>query len=159
MKSLFALLFLIAVPGLNQRDNLITLSDAEKIFGESAKVLENLTENTDNVKVRKTTFRANNNDPVKGGTINLYFMYEEYKYDSSAKRVYNDIKVSNQTHEGFELLKGVGDEAYYHTDKTNFYFILARKGVKMIRMKLNRVTSKSSEAEFKKISERIVSNL
>jgi len=158
MKSLLALLFLLA-PGLNQQDNLITLSDAEKIFGESGKVFENLTENTDNVKVRKTTFRANSNDPVKGGTINLYYMYEEYKYDSSAKRVYNDIMVSNQTHEGFEPLKGIGDEAYYHTDKENFYFILARKGVKMIRMKLNRVTSKSNESEFKKISQRIVAKM
>jgi len=158
MKSIIGLL-LLGYPFTIQDTSLLTLKDAEKIFGEPGKVVENITETNNNVKVYKTAYRANEKDAKSGREINLYFMYEVYKYDSSAKRVYSDIKTSNQTHEGFQIWNGVGDEAYYHTDGTNFYFVLARKGTKMIRMKLNKVTEKSSEAEFKKISERIVSKL
>jgi len=158
MKSIIGLLLLV-YPFTIQDASLLTLKDAEKIFGEPGKVVENITETKDDVKVYKTAYRANEKDAKSGREINLYFMYEEYKYDSSAKRVYSDIKTSNQTHEGFQIWNGVGDEAYYHTDGTNFYFVLARKGTKMIRMKLNKVTEKSSEAEFKKISERIVTKL
>ena len=139
--------------------DLLSLADAEKIIGESCKRTENKIEDQPNVKVTKTTYKADAKDPKTGREINLYFMYEEYKYDSSAKRVYNEIKTSNQTHEGFQVLKGIGDEAYYHTDGNNFYFILARKGGKMMRMKLNKVTEKSSENEFKKISEKIVAKM
>ena len=158
MKFLIGLL-LAVYPFATQDASLLTLKDAEKIFGEQGKQVENITESRDNVKVFKTAYRANEKDAKSGREINLYFMYEEYKFDSSAMRVYSEIKTSNQTHEGFQIWNGIGDEAYYHTDGANFYFVLARKGSKMIRMKLNRVTSKSSEAEFKKISERIVEKL
>ena len=165
MKSIIAALLLTSLVGFNQSVNiksdedLLSLKDAEKIFGESGKKTESITESKDNLKIHKTAYRADAKDPKSGREVNLYFMYEEYKYDSAAKRVYNEIKTGNQTHEGFQVWKGIGDEAYYHTDGTNFYFVLARKGPKMIRMKLNKVTSKSSEAEFKKISEKIVSKL
>ena len=165
MKSIIAVLILTTLVGFNQSTNtisdeaLLSLKDAEKIFGESGKKTEGITETKDNLKIYKTTYRADANDPKSGREVNLYFMYEEYKYDSAAKRVYNEIKTSNQTHQGFQVWKGIGDEAYYHSDGANFYFVLARKGPRMIRMKLNKVTSKSNETEFKKISERIVKGL
>ena len=49
---------------------------------------------------------------------------------------------------GIKTLKNMGDEAYFHTDNQNFYFIMARKGNRMIRMKVNKVTSKTSLEQF-----------
>jgi len=48
-----------------------------------------------------------------------------------------------------------GNEAYYQTDQTGFYFFLVRKNQKM----LNKVTSHSSVTEFKKAARRIVDKL
>jgi hypothetical protein len=53
----------------------------------------------------------------------------------------------------------LGSEAYYHTDGTAFYFFLVRKEEKMFRMKLNKVTSHSSETEFKGVAKKIADSM
>ena len=56
-------------------------------------------------------------------------------------------------------MPGLGDEAYYHSDGENFYFFLVRKKEKMLRLKVNKVTSHSSEAEFKAVTRLIVDTI
>jgi hypothetical protein len=138
--------------------NLLTLPDAEKILGEKAHITDSGWTNEKEVTVYKSTYTANAKEPESGKTGNIYFMYEEYNTSSSAGEVYTSIKKSNENH-GIQSLNGLGDEAYYHTDGENFYFILARKGGKMIRMKVNKVTLNSSEKEFKQVAGEIVGSL
>jgi hypothetical protein len=139
---------------------IFTLSDAEKILGEPAHL-------TDSVSATKgqwiyqfnSTYTANSADTKSGKTGNIYFMFEEYHGTVSAKEVYSSIKKSNEDHEGIETLTGYGDEAYFHTDNENFYFILVRKKNLLFRLKVNKITSKTSIEEFKTISKRIANNL
>jgi len=48
---------------------------------------------------------------------------------------------------------------YYHSDGENFYFILARKNDKMLRMKLSKITSKTSETQFKEVAKKLIDKL
>jgi len=86
-------------------------------------------------------------------------MYEVYASVTAAENAYTSIYQANSGHEGVEIVPGLGDEAYYHSDGTNFYFSLVRKNEKMLRLKLNKVTSHSSGAEFKDVTRLLVDKI
>jgi len=152
-------------PGIIQTDSnaiaarVLTLSYAEKIMGESAK----LTSNTSATKVDtleyKCDYTAIAEDKVSRKTGKLYFMYEVYANVAAAKNAYTAIYEANRHNQGANVASGLGDEAYYHSDGTNFYFCLVRKGEKMFRMKVNKVTMHTSEREFKEVTKRIADSL
>ncbi|HEY6977595.1 MAG TPA: hypothetical protein VH396_14960, partial [Chitinophagaceae bacterium] len=138
---------------------LLTLSDAEKIMGEPAELTCNtFIKKTDTLEYR-CDYTAHLQDTITGKTGKLYFMYEVYADVAAAQNAYTAIYKANSGHEGVEIVTGLGDEAYYHSDGTNFYFFLVRKSEKMFRMKLNKVTSHSSEVKFKEVSGLIVDKL
>jgi hypothetical protein len=86
-------------------------------------------------------------------------MYEVYTTVAAAKNAYTFIYEGNRRHEGVEIVTGLGDEAYYHTDGKAFYFFLVRKNEKMYRIKLNKLTSHSSEAAFKDVARLIADRI
>ena len=98
-------------------------------------------------------------DAKTGKTGKLYFMYEIYNGTSSAASSYKAIYEANRIHEGVEVVKDLGSEAYYHTDGTGFYFYLVRKNEKMFRLKLNKITSHSSALQFKTVTKQIADKL
>jgi hypothetical protein len=134
------------------------LADAEIILGERAVITDSSSSNDGSVEIHKFTFTAQDTDQVTRKLGNLYYMSERYTDERDADRVYDGIRSANQ-HLGISDMPGVGDEAYYHTDNTNFYFVMARKGTKTIRMKVNKTTSKTSPAALKEIAARIVSEM
>jgi hypothetical protein len=132
-----------------------TLADAEKILGEKAHVNESKTTNKDGIAVYQSAYVADALDPVTGKTGNIYFMMEEYPEAKAAGEVYHSIMEANRPN-GINELQGLGDEAYFHSDNTNFLFILARKGNKMIRMKVNKTTSHTSREAFDNTAKKII---
>jgi hypothetical protein len=137
---------------------LLSLNDAEKIIGVPAHLKDSASIIKDNVTIFNSTFTANAWEKSTGKTANIYFMYEQYPFDTAAKRVFTSIKRSNQNH-GIKVLHDLGDEAYFHSDNQNFYFIMVRKGSKMIRMKVNKITSSTSLDSFYLIANKITSSL
>ena len=132
-----------------------TESDAERILGEKA----HLTDSSSTIKKDtlecKSAYTANSKDQKTGKTGVVYFMIEQYSQVSSAKNAYNSIRVANENHEGVKILQGIGDDAYFHSDGQNFYFILVRKRSKMFRIKVNKITGKTSLNEFNLIAKNI----
>lgn len=139
--------------------DLFTLSDAEKILGEKAHLTDSASAIEGDVAIYKCTYIANSKDPKTGKTGAIYVMFEEYAQVSSAKKVYSSIKTSNENHEGVKALHDLADEAYFHSDGKNFYFILVRKGRKMLRMKVNKTTSTTSLDQFNLIAKNITAAL
>jgi hypothetical protein len=138
---------------------LLTLSSAEGIMGEAAELSCNtFTKKTDTLEY-KCDYTALSQDANTGKTGKLYFMYEIYASVAAAENAYTAIYQANSGHEGIEIVSGLGDEAYYHSDGKNFYFFLVRKNEKMFRMKLNKVTSHSSEVNFKEVTRHIVDKI
>lgn len=85
-------------------------------------------------------------------------MIEDYAEIESAKKTYSGIMESNRKN-GINELKDLGDEAYFHTDNKNFYFILVRKGTKVLRMKVNKITNTTSREAFDSVANKITAAL
>ncbi len=153
------------VPCIIQTDSdaiaprLLTLSYAEKIMGEPAELTCNTFIKKGDTLEYKCDYTAISQDEITGKTGKLYFMYEVYASVTAAENAYTSIYQANSGHEGVEIVTGLGDEAYYHSDGTAFYFFLVRKNEKMFRLKLNKVTSHSSEANFKEVAKLIADEL
>jgi hypothetical protein len=133
------------------------LNDAEKILGEPAVITENNTSTQANIKATRLTYKAQSSQTEKTG--GLYLLLEEYKLITDAKTKYAFIQASNENNAGFKPLKDVGDEAYFHSDGENFYFIMARKGTKVVTMKVNKITKTTSQDAFTETAKGIVSRL
>ena len=167
MKHLYWLLIMAAVLLSCQPSNagsknkqkqgaqVFTLADAEKILGEKAHMNGGKTTNNDGIAVYQSAYVADAVDQATGKTGNIYFMMEEYPEATAAGKVYNSIMEANRPN-GINELQGLGDEAYFHSDNTNFLFILARKGNKMIRMKVNKITSNTSREAFDNTARKII---
>ena len=143
-------------PDINR---LFTKSDAEKILGEPAHLTDSSFSVSRDTTEFRCTYTANAADLKTGKTGNIYFLSEHYTSISIAKTVYSFIKKGNENHEGVKVIHDLGDEAYFHSDGENFYFILVRKGQKMIRMKVNKTTSTTSESEFNRVAREITKML
>lgn len=140
-------------------NNFFTLSDAEKILGEPAHLTDSTMKIEGDASTYSCAYAANSKDKKTGKTGAIYFMFEQYAQVASAQKVYSSIKTANEGHEGIKELQDLGDEAYFHSDGENFYFILVRKGDKMFRMKVNKITSATSLDEFNLIAKNITAAL
>ena len=132
------------------RSRTLTLEDAGKILGEPAHS-GNTSTTTGNVIMHHFEYLANVKDEKSGKTGALYFLLEEYQDTVAAHKRYDFIKKANEKNAGVETLKELGDEAYYHSDGQNFYFVMVRKGNNVFNMKVNKITSHTSLEQFKHI--------
>ncbi|HLF64274.1 MAG TPA: hypothetical protein VI603_11000 [Saprospiraceae bacterium] len=139
--------------------NFFTLANAEKILGQQAHLSDSASIVEAEVSTFKCSFTANAEDEKTGKTGNIYLMLEQYAQVSSAQKVYSSIKASNADHAGVKELHDLGDEAYFHSDGENFLFILARKGERLLRMKVNKITSTTSVSEFNQLAAEIFDHL
>ena len=150
---------------------LFTLADAEKIMGEPGRLVDSETvaagrgresSPKDSVfHIKKTAsfygcaYEANKKDEKTGRTGKVYFLVEEYPTISSASAVYSYYKRSNEHHDGFKELQ-LGDEAWYGNSPL---FVYVRKKNKLMIMKVNGMTSKTSSEGFDQVIKNIAANL
>jgi len=85
----------------------------------------------------------------------VYFVFEDYPEISGAQKKYSSTKKANEHSDGVKVLEHLCDEAYFHSDGDNFYFVMARKGDKVFVLKLNKITSTTSLDEFNRIAKKI----
>ena len=160
------------LPSSIHRSNLFTLSDAEKILGEPA----HITDSTSKIKgedvkyidsmsiikkdasIFSCSYMSNSKDIKTEKTGTVYFLCEQYPQVSLAQKVYSFYKTANENN-GIEILHNIGDEAYFHSDKQNFYFIMVRKDKIVFNMKVNKITSKTSLEEFNLLAKKITDAL
>lgn len=139
--------------------NLLTVSDAEKILGEQSHLVDSSSTFEGRVAMYHCSFMADSKDEKSGKTGAIYFLSEYYSEVSTAKKKYSFIFNANKNNEGIKVLNGIGDEAYFHSDGQNFYFVMVRKETKVFNMKVNKITSKTSLDEFNLIANKITASL
>ena len=164
-------------PGVNHLSitsdptTLFTLADAEKIMGEPGRLVDSETvaagkgresSPKDSVfHIKKTAsfygcaYEATKKDEKTGKTGKVYFLVEEYPTTSSASAVYSYYKRSNEHHDGFKELQ-LGDEAWYGNSPL---FVYVRKKNKLMIMKVNGMTSKTSSDGFNQVIKNIAAKL
>jgi hypothetical protein len=159
MKSLI-LLILFPFLHFSKTENLafgghkLTIQEAERILGESCqlKESESIAENGGH-KFKSTHLGNFSNEKTNHA---LYFVFESYRDESSAKKTFETFRLSNQSFEGFETIENIGNEAFFHTDRENFGLLIARKGNEIIRLKVNKLNPKTSIIELKKVAADII---
>ncbi len=145
-----AMIIFLIVGLLTGDSDCLSQSSAEKILGQSAALTDHTTESKNNITTHKCTYKASVEDPKTHKTGNVYYMYEEYSDAAAAHKVYADIVSGNSSMTGQRQLTDLGEEAWLHTDSQNFHLIIFRKNNKMVRIKVNKVTSLTSLDEMKK---------
>jgi hypothetical protein len=138
---------------------LLTLVDAERILGEQAAMTDSSSTTKDGLLKYGCTYTGKVKDQKSGKLGAIYFLYAHYPEISAAQKKYVSIKKANENSEGVKVLEHFGDEAYFHSDGENFYFIMARKGDKVFIIKLNKITSKTSLDEFNNIAKKVCDSL
>lgn len=135
-------------PTKNHSDEIcIANTDAEKILGFPARQTESTIVSENNVLQHKCSWKATQEDL----NTNLYYIDEQHDNAESAHKVFEDIVVSNRNNPGHSR-PDIGDEAWLHSDGTNFCLLMVRKGNKIIRMKVNRLTEETSVDEMKRVA-------
>lgn len=134
-------------------------ADAEKILGEAARLAESSSEGRDGVERGKCTFTAVGGDSKSDRAGTLYYLFERYRAVKAAQEAYAAIVKSNKSMPGLRKIDGLGDEAFFHSDEANFVMIIFRKGDKMVRLKVNKMTATTSVIELERVSARIASRL
>lgn len=137
----------------------LTSTDAEKILGASVELVESKQSDSTTEKRFGCTYRRLEKDKLTGREVNLFLTIIESPTNEKAKQLYDEIWNSNKNHQGVEVLNGIGDEAYSHSDKPNFHFVMVRKGSFTIRMKVNKAVETTSFDELKAIAKRVVAEI
>src|SRR5688572_8372176 len=107
-----------------QAARLFTLLDAQQVLGEAAHLSDSATIAIRDTFRFKCTYTANNKEQQRGKTVNVYFMYEHFTDEATAKNLYTLFKTSNQNARGMKALDSVGDEAFFQSDGHNFALII-----------------------------------
>jgi hypothetical protein len=147
------------IPKSINSGNLLTASDAEKILGQMVHLTDSSSLDKVGISQYLCSYTADFKDLKTGKTGAVYFLYEQFAEIASAKNKYKTIKTANENHEGIKILNDLGDEAYFHSDGVNFYFIMVRKGDKVFNIKVNKITSNTSLDMFNLIAKKITSSL
>ena len=138
---------------------LITGADADLILGEPSHLSDSSTTRASDVLTYRCTYQANAAEAATGRLGAIYYLLEEYGELKAAQAKYANIKAANAGHEGITVLHDLGDEAYFHSDGTNFLFVMVRKGSRVLTMKVNKVTATTSRDAFNTTARKITDAL
>lgn len=135
-------------------------ADAEKILGQPVKLVETNSVKKDNIIQHRCTYTAKETDSKTGRLGNIYYMVEEYSSAEAAHESLENIISQNRDMAGWNRISSVGYEGLVHTDKTNFQLVMVRRENKMIRLKVNKITSFTASIEtLQFIGQKIASTL
>jgi hypothetical protein len=138
--------------------HLLAAADAEKILGTSAQLTDSVASDSGDASTYRYTYKALAADPKTGKTGAIYYLLERYALLSAAKSRYSFIKTANEKN-GIKTLHDLGDEAYFHSDGQNFYFVMVRKGNWVLTMKVNKITSTTSLDDFNRVARKSTAQL
>ena len=130
--------------------------EAVRILGEPCRLIASETTAENGGHQYAFTYEANSSDEQSGRIVALYYQFESFQDEAAAKAIFNTFSLSNQGHEGFERVSDLGDEAFFQSDSRNFYLLIVRKGNEMVRLKVNKITPRTSLPELRKIARAVI---
>jgi hypothetical protein len=137
------LLFCNCTKSIAQSSYILTLPEAEKIMGEPMKLNDSSSSYANGIHSFQCSYFGFVKDSATGFEGRLYYMYEDYDKESEAHKVYEGFRISNEKNSPLKNF-AVADEGYYQVPPGPPPFILARKGTRLYRFKINKSTINSS---------------
>jgi hypothetical protein len=142
----------IGGPGAGEPFVCLSEAEASRILGQSAERMEStVAEREGGVERFTCIFTATTDDPKTRKRGNLYYMLEVYPDSTAAHKTYAEIVASNVHMPGQHTLANLGREAWEHTDRENFYLLLVRERNMLLRIKINKLTSLTSQKDLKEV--------
>jgi hypothetical protein len=134
--------------------------EVKAMLGETALVTYQKDSTGESLYLRKSrTYTVDIKDNNEVRISNLYYAYERHASIEIADALIDSYFASNKNSPGYQQLSGYGDEGFFHTDGENFCTFVARKGKVFIRLKINKLTSKSDPEELKRIGKQLLSRV
>jgi hypothetical protein len=132
----------------------ISVTDAEKVLGQTVRLTDSSSEEKSGVSKQRYTYMG-----ITDTVSHLYYLSAKYPAITAAQNAYATIVAGNIGMPGLEKISGLGDEAFFYTDKQHFYLIIFRKKNQLITLKVNKLTSKTSAPELRKLAAKLEHNL
>lgn len=127
-------------------------AEASRILGQPAERMESpVTEREGGVERFACIFTATTEDPKTHKKANLFYMLEVFADSSAAHRTYAGIVAANVHMPGQHTLANVGSEAWEHTDRENFHLVIVRERNMLLRIKINKLTSHTSQKDLQDV--------
>jgi hypothetical protein len=128
-------------PGAGEPYACITEAEASRILGQPAERKEStVAEREGGVDRFTCIFTATSEDPRTRKRGNLYYMLEVYPDSAAAHKTYAEIVASNIHMPGQNTLANLG--------RDNFYLVLVRERNMLLRIKINKLTSLTSQKDL-----------
>lgn len=141
-----------SVPGAGEPYTCLSESEAVRILGQPAERMEStVAEREGGVERFTCIFTATAEDPKTHKKGNLYYMLEVYADSTAAHKTYAEIVASNVHMPGQRVLAHVGREAWEHTDRENFLLVIVRERNMLLRIKINKITSLTSQKDLQDV--------
>ena len=138
---------------------LLDVGEAERILGTEGH-LERVTAYLDaGTRTYQASFRDHRPDPATGKTGSLGYMYEEYQSAEAARRFLDSTLKANRLSPADAIPMEGGAELDYLTGGDVIRMVMILKENRLIRLKVNPVTSHYSLVEFRRVAARLAKQL
>ena len=141
-------------PGL-----VLDIEEAERILGNKSH-LQKVTAYLDvGTRTYQSSFRDDRLDPATGKTGILGYMYEEYRSAEAARSFLDSTLKANRLSPKDAIRMEGGAELHYFTGGDVIRMVMILKESRLIRLKVNPVTSHYSLVEFRKVAAELAKQL
>jgi hypothetical protein len=141
-------------PGL-----VLDVAEADRILGNESR-LERVTAYLDEgTRAYQSSFRDDRLDPATGKKGVLGYMYEEYQSAEAARSFLDSTLKANRISPEDAIRMEGGAELHYFTGGNVIRMVMVLKGNRLIRLKVNPVTSHYSLVEFRKVAAELAKQL
>jgi hypothetical protein len=138
---------------------LLDVGQAERILGNQGR-LERVTAYLDEgTKTYQSSFRDDRFDTATGKTGSLGYMYEEYQSAEAARSFLDSTLKANQLSPSDAIRIEGGAELNYLTGVEVIRMVMILKENRLIRLKVNPVTSHYSLVEFRRVAAELAKQL
>jgi hypothetical protein len=138
---------------------MLDVAEAERILGNKSH-LEKITAYLDEgTRAYQSSFRDDRLDPATGKTGALGYMYEEYQSAEAARSFMDSTLKANRLSPKDGIRMEGGAELHYFTGGNVIRMFMVLKGNRLIRLKVNPVTSHYSLVEFRKVAAELAKQL
>jgi hypothetical protein len=133
--------------------------EAARILGNQSRLEKVTTYQDEGAKVYQSAFRDDWHDPTTGKTGILYYMYEEYLSAAAAKSFLAATLKANHIDPVDGLRTQSGAELHYLAGGEVVRMAMVLKGNRLIRLKVNQVTSRYRLCELKEVAGELANQL
>jgi hypothetical protein len=137
----------------------LDIGEAERILGNKSR-LEKITAYLDaGTRAYQSSFRDDRLDPATGRAGILGYMYEEYRSAEAARSFLDSTLKANRLSPGDAIRMEGGAELNYFTGGDVIRMVMILKENRLIRLKVNPVTSHYNLVEFRMVAAELAKKL